>query len=138
MENAICLEQYRLIAIEGNEAEKYLQGQLTSDVTKLTVGQSTLTAHCDPKGKMSAVFRLFRLAPQQFYALIRSELLPSALDQLKKYAVFSQVSFTLLDAKLIGFNGSLPNIPAQHCLSFNERHILINPEIQDKILPSSY
>lgn len=138
MENAICLEQYRLIAIEGNEAEKYLQGQLTSDVTKLTVGQSTLTAHCDPKGKMSAVFRLFRLAPQQFYALIRAELLPSALDQLKKYAVFSQVSFTLLDAKLIGFNGSLPNIPAQHCLSFNERHILINPEIQDTFLPSSY
>ena len=58
-DDIICpLTHYSLIQIEGTEAEKYLQGQLTCDVTKLAGGESTLTAHCDPKGKMSALFRL--------------------------------------------------------------------------------
>ena len=102
-DDIICpLTHYSLIQIEGTEAEKYLQGQLTCDVTKLAAGESTLTAHCDPKGKMSALFRLIRQDEQTFYMLLKSELLPSALDQLKKYAVFSKVTFTLLDWQILG------------------------------------
>ena len=106
-DDIICpLTHYSLIQIEGTEAEKYLQGQLTCDVTKLAVGESTLTAHCDPKGKMSALFRLIRQDEQTFYMLLKSELLPSALDQLKKYAVFSKVTFTLLDWQILGAAGT--------------------------------
>ena len=106
-DDIICpLTHYSLIQIEGTEAEKYLQGQLTCDVTKLAAGESTLTAHCDPKGKMSALFRLIRQDEQTFYMLLKSELLPSALDQLKKYAVFSKVTFTLLDWKILGVAGT--------------------------------
>ena len=106
-DDIICpLTHYSLIQIEGTEAEKYLQGQLTCDVTKLAVGESTLTAHCDPKGKMSALFRLIRQDEQTFYMLLKSELLPSALDQLKKYAVFSKVTFTSLDWQILGAAGT--------------------------------
>ena len=106
-DDIICpLTHYSLIQIAGTEAEKYLQGQLTCDVTKLAVGESTLTAHCDPKGKMSALFRLIRQDEQTFYMLLKSELLPSALDQLKKYAVFSKVTFTLLDWQILGAAGT--------------------------------
>ena len=106
-DDIICpLTHYSLIQIEGTEAEKYLQGQLTCDITKLAVGESTLTAHCDPKGKMSALFRLIRQDEQTFYMLLKSELLPSALDQLKKYAVFSKVTFTLLDWQILGTAGA--------------------------------
>ena len=106
-DDIICpLTHYSLIQIEGTEAEKYLQGQLTCDVTKLAVGESTLTAHCDPKGKMSSLFRLIRQDEQIFYMLLKSELLPSALDQLKKYAVFSKVTFTLLDWQILGAAGT--------------------------------
>ena len=106
-DDIICpLTHYSLIEIEGTDAEKYLQGQLTCDVTKLAVGESTLTAHCDPKGKMSALFRLIRQDEQTFYMLLKSELLPSALDQLKKYAVFSKVTFTLLDWQILGAAGT--------------------------------
>ena len=106
-DDIICpLTHYSLIQIEGTEAEKYLQGQLTCDVTKLAPGESTLTAHCDPKGKMSALFRLIRQDEQTFYMLLKSALLPSALDQLKKYAVFSKVTFTLLDWQILGAAGT--------------------------------
>ena len=106
-DDIICpLTHYSLIQIEGTGAEKYLQGQLTCDVTKLAAGESTLTAHCDPKGKMSALFRLIRQDEQTFYMLLKSELLPSALDQLKKYAVFSKVTFTSLDWQILGAAGT--------------------------------
>lgn len=96
------LSQYRLIEISGIDAEKYLQGQLTCDVAKLENGSQTLTCHCDPKGKMSALFRLYRHSNEQFFAVMPNDLLPEALNQLKKYAVFSKVTFTELDTPIFG------------------------------------
>lgn len=96
------LSQYRLVEISGIDAEKYLQGQLTCDVTKLENGNQTLTCHCDPKGKMSALFRLYRHSSEQFFAIMPVDLLPEALNQLKKYAVFSKVSFTELNTPIYG------------------------------------
>ncbi|KYK73389.1 YgfZ/GcvT domain-containing protein [Aggregatibacter actinomycetemcomitans] len=135
-DDIICpLEHYTLIEMRGVDAEKYLQGQLTCDVTKLAVGESTLAAHCDPKGKMSALFRLIRQDEQTFYMLLKSELLPSALDQLKKYAVFSKVTFTPLDWQIIGVAGAkgiekCGRISAQIRVEVNDRQprvILLNP-----------
>lgn len=98
----VKLEQYRLIEVVGVDAEKYLQGQLTCDVTKLEIGKQTLTCHCDPKGKMSSLFRLYRHSAEQFFIIVRKELLPEALVQLKKYAVFSKVTFTELETAVFG------------------------------------
>lgn len=98
----VQLSQYRLIEIAGVDAEKYLQGQLTCDVAKLAEGEHTLTCHCDPKGKMSALIRLYRQAADKFIAMIHADLLPEALNQLKKYAVFSKVTFTELDMPIYG------------------------------------
>lgn len=101
----VPLSQYRLIEIAGVDAEKYLQGQLTCDVAKIAVGEHTLTSHCDPKGKMSALLRLYRAENEKFMAVIHRSLLPEALTQLKKYAVFSKVTFTELDTPIYGVAG---------------------------------
>lgn len=103
----LCVQlfQYRLIDIVGADAEKYLQGQLTCDVAKIAVGSHTLTCHCDPKGKMSALLRLYRAKSDKFVAIIHISLLPEALTQLKKYAVFSKVTFTELDTPIYGIVG---------------------------------
>lgn len=124
----IHLEQYSLIEIIGADAEKYLQGQLTCDVSKLAVDTSTITGHCDPKGKLSAIFRLIRLSEQQFYMFVRTALLPTALDNLKKYAVFSKVTFTPLNVQLVGIIGENTTISAEHSVSFADRTLLINPQ----------
>ncbi|PJG83946.1 hypothetical protein [Caviibacterium pharyngocola] len=124
----INLTQYRLIRAQGEDAEKFLQGQLTADVIELAVGESTLTAHCDPKGKMSSIFRLFRVTESEFYLIIRQELLTSALDQLKKYAVFSKVTFEFVDCELVGVLDEECQISAEFSLTIAEnRRILINP-----------
>lgn len=125
---AIHLTQYRLIEVAGIDAEKYLQGQVTADVTKLEIGASTLTAHCDPKGKITGLFRLIRLSAEQFYLFIRADLLPTAVEQLKKYAVFSKVTFSPVEANIVGTIDENTYIPAQVCVEFGNRKILINPE----------
>ncbi|KGQ70368.1 hypothetical protein A1D23_10600 [Chelonobacter oris] len=104
----VCaLQQYQLIEVNGEDSEQFLQGQLTTDISKLAVGHSTLTAHCDPKGKVWSVFRVLRLSQTQFYFIIRKALLPVALEQLKKYAVFSKVTFNdVPNRTLIGFAGA--------------------------------
>ncbi|NBI42850.1 folate-binding protein [[Haemophilus] felis] len=131
----ICqLEQFSLIQIQGDDAEKYLQGQLTCDVTKLAIGESTLTAHCDAKGKVTSLFRLIR-AEQGFYLLLKKSLLENALAQLKKYAVFSKVSFTELNWEIIGLAGDkiievTDHIAAEIRLELDTKQprvILINP-----------
>lgn len=137
--NITCkLEQYGLIQIQGDDAEKYLQGQLTCDVTKLTIGESTLTAHCDAKGKVTSLFRLIR-AEQGFYLLLKKSLLENALTQLKKYAVFSKVSFTELNWEIIGLAGDkiievTDHIAAEIRLKLDTKQprvILINPTSLD-------
>ncbi|MFZ7172624.1 YgfZ/GcvT domain-containing protein [Avibacterium volantium] len=118
----INLSQYRVISVQGVDAEKFLQGQLTCDVNGLADGQSTLTAHCDPKGKMSSVFRLLRENAEQFYLIIRHALLPSALDNLKKYAVFSKVAFEEQDWQVIGLldKQKCGAISADFCLEIGQ------------------
>ncbi|MDO4627379.1 MAG: folate-binding protein YgfZ [Pasteurellaceae bacterium] len=133
MAQFIELEPYRIIEIKGEDAEKYLQGQLTCDVNQLETGQSTLTAHCDPKGKVNLLLRLIRLSEksaneQRFYGVIRADLLPIGLANLKKYAVFSKVSFTELNAQLIGIIGEA-QVQAETFVQIGSRarYLAINP-----------
>jgi len=87
----IPLRQLSVIRISGEERSKYLQGQVTCDIAALTAGDSTIGAHCDPKGKMWSVFRLAVL-PDEILWLQHASVTPSQLPELKKYSVFSKVS----------------------------------------------
>ncbi|MBF0751424.1 MULTISPECIES: folate-binding protein YgfZ [unclassified Pasteurella] len=128
MAQFIPLNQYQLIEAQGADAEIYLQGQLTTDVITLASGATTLTAHCDPKGKMNAIFRLFKVSQTQFFLLVKRDLLPGALEALKKYAVFSKVSFDLLDWQIVGVMGEkCGKIQPHFSLEIDEqRTILLN------------
>ncbi|QPB41871.1 CAF17-like 4Fe-4S cluster assembly/insertion protein YgfZ [Rodentibacter haemolyticus] len=130
MAQFIQLNDYRLIEVYGVDAEKYLQGQLTTDVVMLAEGATTLTAHCDPKGKMSAIFRLLKVNGERFFFLVKKDLLPSALDNLKKYAVFSKVSFDLRDWQIVGVIGEkCGKIQPHFTLEIDEQRAILLNEI---------
>ena len=100
----ISLENWELIHIHGIDAEKYLQGQVTADISTLQQVH-TLTAHCDPKGKMWSDLRLFHHL-DGFSYLIRKSVADAELTELKKYAVFSKVTFEKKsDLKLLAIAG---------------------------------
>ncbi|MBZ0059859.1 tRNA-modifying protein YgfZ [Leclercia barmai] len=92
----MTLDDWALATLVGADSEKYLQGQVTADVSQLTEHQHLLAAHCDPKGKMWSNLRLFRR--QDGFALIeRRSLRDAQLAELKKYAVFSKVTIAADD-----------------------------------------
>ncbi len=84
-----------LIKVTDEQAAAFLQGQVTADVTSLKENDWCWGAHCDPKGKMAASFRLFK-AKDAFWMMMPKSTLGVDLPQLQKYAVFSKVS--LIDA----------------------------------------
>jgi folate-binding protein YgfZ len=105
--SAYHLDTVTIIRLEGPDAVKYLNGQVTCDVAALKVGDSTLGAHCNPKGKVIAVFRLFK-REDDLLLLYKKELTDIQLAELKKYAVFSKLTVTnVSDAfEVIGIAGA--------------------------------
>ena len=50
------LSNMKVIKVEGEDSEKFLQGQLTCDVTEINNNQSTFGAMCNPHGKVISTF----------------------------------------------------------------------------------
>ncbi|MEF3099647.1 tRNA-modifying protein YgfZ [Raoultella terrigena] len=92
----MTLDDWALATITGQDAEKYLQGQVTADVSALTDDLHLLAAHCDAKGKMWSNLRVFR-RDGGFAWIERRSLRDAQLTELKKYAVFSKVTIAAND-----------------------------------------
>ena len=98
------LDDLAMITVTGDDKKSYLHGQVTCDVVSLDDTHSTLGAHCDAKGKVWSVFRLFH--HHQSYAMIQPK---SAIDvelkEIKKYAVFSKVTIEESSDIILGVSG---------------------------------
>src|SRR5687768_15961721 len=55
------LSHYGLLQVEGADAAAFLQNQTGNDVRAVDAQHSQLSSYCSPKGRMYAVFRLFRI-----------------------------------------------------------------------------
>lgn len=89
------LSRLAVIRLTGTDRVKYLQSQVTCEVTALLPGQQSLGGYCDAKGKLWGEFRLVVLE-EALLLLTERSLLPRMLPELKKYGVFSKVE--ILDA----------------------------------------
>lgn len=87
----MSLEAWSLVNVEGEDARKYLQGQLTCDIETLTATHYTFAAHCDPKGKVWSNLALF-CKKEGFGYIERTSLCEQQVAELKKYAVFSKIT----------------------------------------------
>jgi len=86
----IPLEHYGVIALEGDDKETYLQGQVTVDVPGITDTQARRSAHCDFKGKTWSLHTIAR-HNQRILMSLPGDVLDISLAQLNKYGVFSKV-----------------------------------------------
>ncbi|ROV61227.1 tRNA-modifying protein YgfZ [Vibrio ponticus] len=99
------LDSWGVVTLIGNDAKSYLQGQVTCDVVQLDKEHSTFGAHCDAKGKVWSIFRLFH--HQGGYALFEPKsAIEKQLAEIKKYAIFSKVEIEQSDAILLGVMGN--------------------------------
>ena len=85
------LNSWDLISVTGEDRVTFLQGQLTCDIEKLTTGQQTLAAHCNPQGKVWSVCRVIVLEDRVLLTQ-PSSVSEVQLPELQKYAAFSKVT----------------------------------------------
>jgi hypothetical protein len=97
-----------LLAVQGSDQDKFLQGQCTNDLRNLTNTHSQLGSHCTPQGRMLALFRMVRCGEVIYLQLPASNLHPLA-ERLSKYKLRAQVQLdeTGLDVAAIGIAGSM-------------------------------
>jgi folate-binding protein YgfZ len=87
------LSHYGLIRVEGEDAEQFLQGQLTNDMREVTEDHSNLAGWCNAKGRMIASFRCFR-HDGSFYLQTLSDTIPAILPRLSMYVLRSKVEIS--------------------------------------------
>lgn len=85
------LEEYGFLAVIGDRAVQFLQGQLTCDLREAAVGRAIPGAWCTPKGRVDCSFLLWQPEPSRVLLRLRTDLLESTTGLLRKYGVFSRV-----------------------------------------------
>ena len=91
---SFCLLSHEgVLAVQGPDAAKFLQGQLTCNLDYVDAQHGTLGARCTPKGRMLSSFRLIAHGDGYLLAMAR-ELIEPQLADLKKYAVFFKVQLS--------------------------------------------
>lgn len=123
------LVEMGILKVSGNDAKKFLQGQLTCNLDEITPTESRMGAHCNPQGRIISLFHLF-LFQNAYYLLMPKSLIDIAMSALKKYALFYKVEVSNISNEwnCLGISGHLPALPETiYCLATMDstRHILI-------------
>ena len=76
-----------VIRVEGEDATRFLQGQLTQDFALLPDTEARLAAFCSAKGRMQASFVGFRRGPHEILLVCSRDLLAPTLKRLSMFVL---------------------------------------------------
>jgi tRNA-modifying protein YgfZ len=87
----ILLDSLGLLRARGADMVRFLQGQLSNDLTRLSAGCSLLAGYHNPQGRVIAVLRLVHLAADDVLAVLPRELIPPVAQRLAKFILRAKV-----------------------------------------------
>lgn len=102
------LSDHALIRARGNDAQNFLNGQLSNDIRQLDVAHSQLASWCSPKGRMLVIFRLVRRGDDILMQLPVT-LLETMLKRLRMFVLRAKVTLENAEAELISLGLSGPD-----------------------------
>jgi tRNA-modifying protein YgfZ len=96
------------IAVQGEDAASFLQGQLTQDFALLGPAQARLAAYCTAKGRMLASFVGFARADGEFLLVTSRDILAPAQKRLSMFVLRAKAKLRDVSAEfdLYGIAGS--------------------------------
>lgn len=110
--NVICdLSHLDCLQVTGADAESFLLNQFSNDVQQLDTNSSQLTTYCNPKGRMFALFRIYR-AEDGFILLSDPGIGSSLLGRLKMFVMRSMVEIENISDRFAMFGISGGNAGA--------------------------
>ena len=76
-----------VIRVEGDDAAKFLHGQLTQDFALLGLSEARLAAFCSAKGRMMASFIGFKRSPNEILLICSRDILAPTLKRLSMFVM---------------------------------------------------
>ena len=122
------LKNRALLKVSGADAETFLQGQLSNDISKLDALSVQLNAYCQHQGKILALFWVMRLE-DSFLLSFPSDLLEVIKPRLQMFVIMSDVVIEDVTKDYIQV-GSIGETH-QEALAINETLSLIITDRQD-------
>ena len=74
---ACHLTDWGVIRAQGEDARKFLHGQLTQDIEHLAAGEARLAGYCSAKGRLLATFVIWPGAEGELLLACSADLLPA-------------------------------------------------------------
>jgi tRNA-modifying protein YgfZ len=87
----IKLEPLGIVRMRGADAVKFLQGQLSNDVARLSAQHSLLAGYHNPQGRTIAVVRLMHWDADDILAVVPRELAAGVASRLSKFVLRAKV-----------------------------------------------
>ncbi len=105
---------FSVISITGDEAEQFLQGQLTCNVKNISHTQASLAALCNAKGRVISTLIICKTG-ENYLLILPSSMEDSVLARLKMYVLRAKVSIqsSSNDLCLCGLQLPVDNMPPQ-------------------------
>lgn len=103
----MVLDHCGLLQVEGPDAARFLQGQLTCHLSEISASHSALGAQCNPQGRMLSSFRIGQAGEQRYWLRMRAPLVDTTQQGLAKYAVFFKAAMANIaaDTVVLGLAG---------------------------------
>ena len=105
-----------VLRFSGEDAEPFLQGQLTCDVTNIGSSRSTYGAYCSPKGRMLANFLLWR-EDAGFFMVLSRDIVAAVHKRISMFVLRSKVQVSDASESVVlhgtagpGADGSLRDV----------------------------
>lgn len=84
-----------LLVVSGEDATRFLQSQLSSDVSALTAGNSQLSSYSSAKGLVYTTFRVYCVAESRYYLRLSRSLAVTVGQRLKKFILRDRVDLDI-------------------------------------------
>ncbi|HEY2037497.1 MAG TPA: hypothetical protein VGG96_10815 [Steroidobacteraceae bacterium] len=93
-QQTVELDDLGALRVVGVDAARFLQGQLSNDLARVSAERSALAGLHNPQGRAIALLRIVQLAPNDFLALLPQELAAAVASRLSKYVLRAKVKVT--------------------------------------------
>ena len=127
------LNQLSVLSVSGNDALKFLQGQLTNDISLATSTQSIYAGFCNPKGRLLAFFHVIKYL-DSYLLLFPQSIAENITKKLSMYILRSDVKLELDPDRLMHLGlytdnprselGLLNNLPKNEMESVSEKSLI--------------
>lgn len=104
----VDLSHLALWRVHGEDAESFLQGQLSNDIRAVDERHAQLSAYCNPKGRMFAIFQIVR-RDHAYYLQLPAALAEPTFKRLRMFVLRAKVKIEPADQELGRLGVSGPN-----------------------------